>query len=127
VYTHELEGNRDYCDCLFLYSNGVVVNPGVVRDCNMSKLTKTIPTVIFDSRYEWGVFTVDTINITLKRWYPGINYPFLISTGVIINDSTFVLNEVTNQYGRHEFAMQDTFHFQHLELKPDSVSKFIIK
>ena len=49
----------------------------------------------------------------------------VIRSGVILNDTTFILTERFNNYNFKEDAIQDTFRVHQYSPKPDSTNKFI--
>ena len=117
------------------YRNGITIN-GSLSDLisNISiveslMLTGEYGSYIYNNEYRWGLFSIRNNIITreFKNQMSSISckYPFKES-GIIINDSTFVMNSIYNYENDEKTeTSNDTFRFKEFTPKPDSINKFI--
>lgn len=117
------------------YRNGITIN-GSLSDlisnlsiAESSMLTGDYGSYIYNNEYRWGLFTIRNNKITreFKNRMSSISckYPFTES-GIIINDSTFVINSIyNNENDKKTEPTLDTFRFKEFTPKPDSINKFI--
>lgn len=111
-----------YRDGILLYGGFPLLNELGDRENEFisgqySKFAKKYPS-------DWGLFTVDSISIQYEMLYGG---PFLayIDSGIIINDTTFVILKRKSSYGKDEKVLQDTFRLKPFSPKPDSTNIYI--
>jgi hypothetical protein len=77
-------------------------------------------------KYYWGVFNINGGEIMFERWYP--SQPPLrafISSGTILNDTTFHINRFYHSDGSVSDEVNETYHFRQFTPKPDSTNIFI--
>jgi hypothetical protein len=114
----------------FLYRNGIYfcgngLNlPSIGSGVEMNQYIKALPPnhlAFVDIVYWWGLFEVDSSNITIESWMSdnGLNaYPTRTFHGTILNDTTIIMKNYCSNG-------QDTFRFYETSVKPDSTNKFI--
>ncbi len=116
---------------LVLYKNGVILTPyATPYDSKKNKIAaedyfKTITkesNPYHDIVYSWGIFKVDSNNLTIEKWVSGDGghkYNTMIRKGKILNDSSFVFPLGSS------ITKLDTFRFVKTSVKPDSTCPFI--
>jgi hypothetical protein len=83
-----------------------------------------------NSKFNWGVFQVNGANIKFERWYPSSGGPLkaYISSGEILNDTTFLITESYRMQKGNKTELKDrneTYYFREFSPKSDSTNKFI--
>jgi hypothetical protein len=76
----------------------------------------------------WGIFIVENDAITIEYYNSRIieGLPAYLNTGVILNDTTFVLKEQKRSKDGSELQIIDeTYHFKKFSPKPDSTNKYL--
>jgi len=115
--------NKDFRH-FFFYKNGVCHYTGCMS--NLNDIKTFWERNGHDSKYlnnsapGWGVFSVENAHITIEQWVggdAGQKYPTSIIQGLILNDTTMLLEG--KPFGR------DTFFFHYTPIKPDSTNRFI--
>lgn len=128
--TLKLEGlyyNKPQKAHFFLYRNGVFLDGGTGFNGSVNELIqfysqKEIHRTIYELPYRWGVFKIENDEIVIEKWVSGDAFGRYTTTkfdGVIINDTTLMLNHPAEAIG------VDTFYFHKFSPKPDSMNKFI--
>lgn len=117
---------------LFLYKNGIVLNGGYPYENELSVREDEFKNGLYKKSVKkianyWGLFTIDSTTIQYEMLHGG---PFraMIDSGIIINDTTFVILKRKSSYGTYgikEKALQDTFRLKPFSPKPDSTNVFI--
>jgi hypothetical protein len=116
-----------------LYKNGVIMRPGSTDSSDelIQQFLDEKVSGIEKVRYSWGVFFINGTEITIENWPPTFMgcSPKELTTGQILNDTTFVLTkQVTkNNKGKvqREWTMNETYHFRKLTVKPDSTNEIV--
>ncbi len=111
----------------FLYRNGIIYNGGAGFNGSIKNLLEFYRTYenyknSYFLPYSWGVFRIDIDKIYIEKWVSGDAFGRYTTTkfdGVIINDTTLLLNHPAEVIG------VDTFYFHKFSPKPDSMNKFI--
>lgn len=111
----------------FLYRNGVFFDGGAVFNGSVSELLnfyaqKENYKTAYELPYAWGIVRIENNKIIIAKWVSGDAFGRYTTTrfdGVIINDTTLLLNFPTKTIGA------DTFYFHKFSHKPDSTNKFI--
>ncbi len=80
-------------------------------------------------KYDWGVFQIDGTQIKYEKWVASEG-PFSAFTyeGVILNDTTFVINKGYRMMDIDKKAPTEVnweYHFKEFSPKPDSTNRFI--
>lgn len=75
----------------------------------------------------WGVFNIHQNNIMFEKWYPssGGGLPAYIRSGVILNDTAFLISKSIRSKTGEEKELNETYHFKQFSPKPDSTNVFI--
>ena len=71
-----------------------------------------------------GVFNIEDKSISIEHWEASRDILALERSGEILNDSTFILNQVENLQGEIE-NVNYTYRFKQFSPKPDSTNMFI--
>lgn len=111
----------------FLYQNGVFYDGGTGFNGSVSEMLKFYSQqdnyrTAYELPYSWGVFKIENNEILIEKWVSGDafgGYSTSKFNGVIINDTTLLLNHPAEMIGT------DTFYFHKLFSKPDSTQIFI--
>lgn len=118
-------GNRIF----FLYENGIVYGGAYLDTDKYGEGSKEFFGYLSSSvndKTSWGVYVVDDKNINIEKWEPSSGGPLktVIMKGKILDEMTFVMNEMLNSYDGKTYQLQDTFRFQKFHQKPDSTNRF---
>lgn len=116
----------------FLYRNGIILDGGDILPSELQlheEMYRNGQHYLGAKNYKisWGVFHIDSNEIKLEKWYPstGGSLPVCISTGEILNDSTFHITKV-QCYDDNDVRYKDWMcHFRPFSPKPDSICPFI--
>ncbi len=132
-YYQTWDDGMKYAEITFLYNNGVVYQGHGSGDLN-KLIEYANKTLLYhdtekDKKGFWGLFTVDNNRIVYERWQ-GSQKGYLVyrEEGDIINDTTFVMTEVSrmNQGEKTETkAIERTYCFKEFSPKPDSTNNVI--
>lgn len=77
-------------------------------------------------KYRWGVFNVSGERISFERWYPSEKpHKAFVRSGIILNDSTFVIKKSIHSATGVEKLVNETYYFREFTHKPDSTNSFI--
>jgi hypothetical protein len=124
-------GNGSAYQLLFLYQNGVILNPGVVDSSVFNGNPAQLISQYFLSNYknvktDWGIYEIKDSTILLEQWYPAENYFYVYQRkGVIVNDSTFIFSQSSRCDGSENRSINEVFHFKKYAPKPDSTNQFV--
>ncbi len=122
-------------EAMVLYENGVLLDLGSHDASTMFQHWEEfiIPLIIskkdsyYDSYSYWGVFETTKDSIRFERYYPPSGGPWIpsIRSGVILNDTTFLITEVRRSYGKEVRKENLLYGFRRFSPKPDSTNRFI--
>ncbi len=122
----------DYCDIYFLYRDGTLYKggSGSFEKSDIPPDVQRIDTLIYknvlkNSLTNWGIFKISNDQIEYDMRYSRIDATVYRNKGVIINDSTFIINSVSKTNGKDVKRKNDIYHFHSFHPKPDSTNKFI--
>jgi len=126
-------GNDDgVTNAYFFYRNGVILyGGGFPNDMNIEEVEETwrsdsFDQLIKDQKTGWGVFSISNTDIQFETWEAGNGrLKTAVRSGEILNDQTFVITRLLNNYTNNTVALKDTFRFQSFSPKPDSTNLFI--
>ena len=118
----------------FFYSNGSLIyiggrySPNTI-DTELEYFIKS-PNYIDDAKNDklsGGLFIIDGVSIKFEKWYPssGGGLPAYIRSGVILNDTTFLISKSVRSKTGEEKELNETYHFKQFSPKPDSTNVFI--
>ena len=118
---------------LILYRNGVIlgdVGVPIDRTTQMEEWFKNGFYVSNSKKYQWGVFQINGNLIKYEKWAP-VQGTLLAATyeGVILNDTTFVINKSYRAMDAGKKAPSELnweYHFKQISPKPDSTNRFIL-
>jgi hypothetical protein len=118
----------------FLYRNGIIMGGTGEKNNDTSIMEEwfrngSYATNAQKYKYDWGVFQIDGNQIKYEKWVP-VNGPFPAVTyeGVILNDTTFVINKSYRAKDIGKKAPSEIhweYHFKQFSPKPDSTNRFI--
>ena len=125
-------GAENKCSVIILYRNGVYLhwNDGVEISelnnisnyFNNNELLHKIKNV----KFAWGIVKIENNIIKTERWYPSQRpLKAYIKSGIILNDSTFVLNSSIRSDGSDFETISQTYYFKKYSPKPDSTNSFV--
>lgn len=120
--------NEDYVGVILLYENSLTIK-GIVRKDSLGKnLEKTIENFASKkTKTGYGVFEIKDNFIEIEFWTPSSGGPLktTINKGKVINDETFLLTYMYNNYDGTERTFNNLYKLHSLETKPDSTNRFI--
>ncbi|MBQ3710679.1 MAG: hypothetical protein II887_08245 [Bacteroidales bacterium] len=127
------DNGAKYLNITFFYKNGVVFQGNSAG--HMSDLVEQAQQTLLNHDQKkniksfWGLFQVDDNKIIYERW-EGSQLGYLVyrEEGVIINDTTFVMTEISrvNQGVKTEIKpIERMYYFKEFSPKPDSTNVFI--
>jgi hypothetical protein len=125
----------DYIHTFFLYKNGIILDGMSIRIDKILEKEENFRNGFYATnvaskyKYQWGVFQIDGTKIKYEKWVP-TNGPFPAVTyeGVILNDSTFVINKSYRALDAGKKVPTEhywEYHFKEFSPKPDSTNRFI--
>ena len=119
-----------YC----FYNNGVILSAGGLF-YNQNEISNYIQTEFINRdsyntrKYNWGAFNVEGNRIKFECWYPSeAPYKAYVRAGVILNDTTFIINESYRMQGGKKTNIEtenETYYFKQFSPKPDSTNTFV--
>jgi hypothetical protein len=116
-------------ETFILYKNGILMLPGTAEYGELNDyITMISKSNVLDTKFVWGLFEIKNNTIRVNHWVAAqCGYPALLRTGVIINDTTFVLKKMTriDSQGTKESDIDEEFHFRQINTKPDSTNNYI--
>lgn len=132
-YYYQISDGKIYT-ILFLYRNGVVMYGGGegveienIEEREINFIDKSWIESVKKFKSWWGLFQIDSDNIKIERWYSssGGGLPAYLHSGIILNDTTFVMKKSVRTDGTNEREINKVYHFKQFSPKPDSTNKFI--
>jgi len=127
-----LESNVPRIETYFFYQNGVVLYGMAIQISKIHATEEEFKSVNFaqfvrKSKTGWGVFQVNANEIEFETWEPssGGGLKTSVRSGVILNDTTFVITNLFSNYTKKNYPKNDTFHFKKLTPKPDSTNRWV--
>jgi hypothetical protein len=133
-YYYKKDPNRPQLSALFLYQNGTILYGSAFNIDNTNEVEEryrngNYATNAAKYKYDWGVFQINGTQIKYEKWVP-TNGPFPAVTyeGVILNDTTFVINKSYRALDAGKKAPTEhywEYHFKEFSPKPDSTNRFI--
>lgn len=128
IYLHE--DSLNIVDMFFLYQDGTILSRGSIQKNKLeSKLAQL--EISTDEKYKsmkflWGRYTIVREKIKIEKWAISDKpYRVYIKEGQILNDSTFVINKLSNAKGKLLRNMTETYRFRKTGSKPDSNNKWV--
>jgi hypothetical protein len=126
-YYSQVEGEEYYRLYIF-YQNGITLLPGIDNDPYAYISNILLDSSFGDAKYVWGLFIIEDNIIKIEYYEPKMieGMPAYLQTGDIINDTTFVITEVKRSKDGSEYrTINETYHYQHYNPKPDSTNNFV--
>jgi len=118
----------------FLYRNGIIMGGTGEKNNDISIMEEwfrngSYATHAQKYKYDWGIFQISGNQIKYEKWAP-VQGPLLAATyeGVILNDTTFVINKsyrVQDAGKKAPSELHWEYHFKQFSPKPDSTNRFI--
>lgn len=113
----------NYYNLIFFYKNGVILK----KETRFEYIESEIK-VGSNVKTDWGLFKINnnTIKIEyyIKKMIEGL--PAYIKSGEIIDDTTLVLKKEYRSNDSSNFTeINEIYHFQKLDSKPDSTNSFV--
>lgn len=124
--------NNNYTDIIFFYRNGAALFPGGVESSEKGMDDYISREFLNNFAYKedqlsWGLFNIDGNVIKFENWFPTgwIGKKVYMSSGNILNDTTFVITTFKYSYGSDLESRNDIYHFRKFHPKPDSINNII--
>ncbi len=133
--------NDKYASAFCLYSNGILISLGSFQKINFFQNVEKLLTDknfknYFTSRSGWGIFTIQSTEITIENWGNKIAtnqpYPAFGKIGKIIDNSTIEIYQMYKIEKKQKinldhslFYLPTSYHFREFSPKPDSTNNFI--
>lgn len=131
-YYYSIGYKGEIIDGYWFYRNGVLISTGGITH-SFEEMDNYMLTFINNNHYKtrkiaWGVFDVIEDSIAFERWYPhGPNRAY-VSTGKILNDTTFHIIDsyrMENGVKTDRKERDEMYYFRAFEPKPDSTNSFV--
>jgi len=133
-YYYMKDPYRSQIHVFFLYKNGIILDGSAFDIENTNRTEEWYRNGFYATnatkyKYNWGVFQIDGYQIKYEKWTP-VQGPLWAATyeGVIINDTTFVINNYFRAKDAGKKAPTEVhweYHFKKFNPKPDSTNRFI--
>ena len=131
-YYNEFNSDEPRIDIYFLYSNGVVIYGESPSLRNLNQHLEDVKSGKFYQRISknktgWEIFYIEKSNIFLETWEPssGGRLKTVVRSGKLLNDSSFEINQLKNNYTGKTVIINENYYFQEFYPKPDSTNIFI--
>jgi hypothetical protein len=128
-YYYQKYGNPEKLTIYFFYSNGILLHAGdgYTFDIEAKFTNGQLYEKLKENKYCWGLFLIDGQNIRFERYYPSddISKDAYVSSGEILNDSTFRITKSVRSDGDKERSEDDMFYFKQFQPKLDSTNRWI--
>ena len=131
-YYKELESDVPRISIYFFYRNGIALYGEAPSLSNLIANEEKFKSGQYYNRVKnnktgWGVFQINGSAIEFEIWGPnnGGRLKTNLRSGIILNDSTFLINSLFSNYDGQTTVEEDTFHFKEFSPKPDSTNTFI--
>jgi hypothetical protein len=130
-YTEDRDTLETFYSVYFLYSDGIIKYCGTKKATTLQNVDNYIireyikSQPVNKSKVGWGVFKSSNYSIIFDMWYPRINPPIYRSSGIVLNDSTFVIKSISKVNGKDVREKNEIYHFHPFHPKPDSTNNFI--
>lgn len=130
IYLHE--DSLGIVDLYYLYPNGTILSRGSVTkdglEAKLAKLEASEDEKYKAMKYLWGRYIISGETITFQKWGTSDKpYRAYNREGLILNDSTFVIYQMTNSNGKELINMNETYRFRKTTSKPDPSNKWLEK
>jgi hypothetical protein len=128
-YTNE----EDYVRIYFFYKNGMILYGGSSLLSELPELEKsykdgTYYNHVKSNKLAWGVYQIEGSKIVFEGWYGEKPYRVYGQEGVILNDTTFRINQgyrMKNGKKTEVESKNEVYHFREFSPKPDSTNSFV--
>lgn len=133
-YYYCIAYDLDICYVNLFYKNGVMINVGGEENSldNMDSYINKHYVKDDDYkqiRYHWGVFLIKEDSIFFEHWYPSERpHKAYVKSGLILNDTSFLINKCYKLKNGLETEIEERnelYYFRHLNIKPDSINKYV--
>ena len=126
---------QGYIDIYIFYRNGTMFLFGsrIEGEIDLKRIERELQNGKSDnyirSQASWGLFRIDDKRIEFEYWATKEKRPSKFKTKIwraeILNDTTFVVNSVYNNYQKKTYYPDAIYHFHQFSPKPDSTNNFI--
>jgi hypothetical protein len=132
-YIKDSENEKDLRHVYFFYKTGLILY-GYSYSSNETvfEIENQLKKVDYSfqnkrNRPGTGLFQIDDDEIAFETWEPSAGGPLKTAfrKGRIIDNSTFIITQIKNNYSNKEFAVNDVYKFHLFSPKPDSTNVFI--
>jgi hypothetical protein len=118
------------CEIFIFYRNGVILHGGYPYIAALAVREEEFRNGEFSSfakkyKISWGAFKIDSNKIEFEMWYGVQPFQVFNSSGLILNDTIFIITRLKHIYGSEDYAKSDTFHFKQFSPKPDSMNRWV--
>lgn len=126
------EDSLDIVDLFFLYPDGTILSRGSIPNDRLEQKLAQLE-VSTDDKYKnmkflWGRYIIEGEVIKFEKWAPSDKpYRAFIKEGLILNDSTFVINQSYNAKAKNKRNIKEIYKFRKTSSKPDSNNKWLGK
>jgi hypothetical protein len=128
-YTNE----EDYVRIYFFYKNGMILYGGSSLLSELPELEKsykdgTYYNHVKSNKLAWGVHQIEGFKMEFEKWYGEKPYRVYGQEGVILNDTTFRINQgyrMKNGKKTEVESKNEVCHFREFSPKPDSTNSFV--
>ena len=130
-YYHMSLNSNTFDDTYCFYRDGTVVwlsgtPPGVSPFVHMEEVLNYYNGGAPVYKTDFGLFQINDSTIAINHWWPNEGYlPAYLLEGIILNDTTFLINSSTHVKTGEIREGHRVFHFQAFSPKPDSTNTYI--
>jgi hypothetical protein len=115
-------------EVIFFYRNGICYKFIAHSHEKINEALKNSRKVKLElQKANWGLFTINGNTIKFEFLYltDELRKPVFVRKGIVLNDSTFHINESYRSDGSEQSKLDETYHFRQFSPKPDSTNNFI--
>lgn len=128
IYLHE--DSLDIVDLFYLYQDGTLLSRGSIQkdrlETKLAQLEVSTDEKYKSMKYLWGRYKIDGSIIRFEKWAPTDKpYRAYIKEGLILNDSTFMINQSYNAKGKALRYINEIYKFRKTSSKPDTANKWL--
>lgn len=129
-YSPEIASNTS--STYFFYSNGVILYGFVISSLDTMVINQRFRdpeyTELFyddNSLTNWGLFEINDKDLKFEKWEPRECSHPVRREGEILNNESFVITKVIDDFTNRSETINDTFFFVPFNPKPDSTNMWI--
>ena len=129
-YYHLSSGPLKVYNFKFLYRNGIILGGASYEEYKVENALQDFANGNYSNSVKndntaWGVFQINSNKIEYEFHTPPAPSGISLSSGIILNDTTFEITQNSLQDGSKKISVDEIYHFKKFSPKPDSTNNFI--